>query len=129
MRFGTVVFRATVTVHVVLLLTQPILIGLFLSGGDRSKLQAHEMGGSAVGATGLLLVIASVVAWRIAHWPARVVIWSLALFVAETFQLVMGYDRHLGIHVPLGVLLTVMASFLYTWAYKPQATRASEPQL
>ena len=129
MRFATVVFRAMVTVHVVLLLTQPILIGLFLSGGDRSKLQAHEIGGSAVGATGLLLVIASIVVWRKARWPARVVIWCLVLLVAETFQLAMGYDRHLGIHVPLGVLLTVIASFLYAWAYKPQDARASEPQL
>jgi hypothetical protein len=120
MKFATMVFRATVTIHVVLLLTQPILIGLFLSGGDRSKLQAHEMGGSAVGATGLLLVIASIVAWRVAHWSARVVMWCLGLVVAETFQLTMGYDRHLGIHVPLGVLLAVMASFLYSWAYKPQ---------
>jgi hypothetical protein len=130
MRFATLVFRAIVTVHVVLLLTQPILIGLFLSGGDRAKLQAHEIGGSAVGATGLMLVITSIVVWRIARWQARVVIWCLVLFVAETFQLVMGYDRHLGIHVPLGVLLTVMASFLYAWAYKPQHTGASsEPQL
>ena len=127
MRFATMVFRAAVTIHVVLLLTQPILIGLFLSGGDRSKLHAHEIGGSAVWATGFLLVIAAILAWRIAHWSARVVIWCLALFVGETFQLMMGYDRHLGIHVPLGVLLAVMASFLYTWAYKPQATRASQP--
>ena len=126
MRFATLVFRATVTFHVVLLLTQPILIGLFLSGGDRSKLTAHEIGGSAVWVTGLLLVVASIVAWRIAHWPARVVVWCLGLFVGETLQLMMGYDRHLGIHVPLGVLLAIMASFLYAWAYKPQATRTSE---
>ena len=129
MRFATMVFRAIVTIHVVLLLTQPILIGLFLSGGDRSKLQAHEIGGSAVWTTGFLLVIAAILAWRIAHWSARIVIWCLVLFVAETFQLMMGYDRHLGIHVPLGVLLAVMASFLYTWAYKPQANRASQPHL
>jgi len=114
---------------VVSLLTQPMLIGLFLSGGDRSKLKAHEIGGSAVWATGFLLVIAAILAWRLAHWPARVVVWCLGLFVGETFQLMMGYDRHLGIHVPLGVLLTVMASFLYAWAYKPQVTRASEPHL
>jgi hypothetical protein len=129
MRFATMVFRAIVTIHVVLLLTQPILIGLFLSGGDRSKLEAHEIGGSAVWTTGFLLVIAAILVWRIAHWSARVVIWSVVLFVGETFQLMMGYDRHLGIHVPLGVLLAVMASFLYTWAYKPHATRASQPQL
>jgi hypothetical protein len=34
----------------------------------------------------------------------------------------MGYDRHLGIHVPLGVLLTVAASFLYTWTYRASQT-------
>jgi hypothetical protein len=129
MRFATMVFRAIVTIHVVLLLTQPILIGLFLSGGDRSKLEAHEIGGSAVWTTGFLLVIAAILVWPIAHRSAREVIWTVVLFVGETFQLMMGYDRHLGIHVPLGVLLAVMASFLYTWAYKPHATRASQPQL
>jgi predicted Na+-dependent transporter len=125
---ATLFFRAAVTVHVVLLLTQPVLIGLFLSGGDDAKLNAHEIVGSAVGATGLLLVIASIVAWRFAHWPARAVVWCVALLAAEVVQLTMGYDRHLGIHVPLGVLLAVSASFLHAWAYKPQPSRSLDPK-
>ena len=128
MKSATLFFRAAVTVHVVLLLTQPVLIGLFLSGGDDAKLNAHEIVGSAVGATGLFLVIASIIAWRVAHWPARAVVWCFALLGAEVVQLTMGYDRHLGIHVPLGVLLAVTASFLHAWAYKPQPSRSLEPR-
>ena len=123
MRFATVFFRVTVSAHVLLLLAQPMLIGLFLSGGDEAKLHAHEMVGNSVGATGLLLVIAAVVAWRSAHWPARVVMWCLVLLVAEVVQLTMGYDRHLGVHVPLGVLLAITVSFLHAWAYKPHPSR------
>ena len=116
-------FRTLVTVHVALPLTQPVLVGLFLSGGDHSKLTAHEMVGSSVAATGLFLLVSSVVVWRVAHWPAKVVLWCGVLFVGEAVQLTMGYDRHLGIHVPLGVVLTVAASFLYTWTFRVSQTQ------
>jgi hypothetical protein len=123
LKSATVFFRAAVTVHVVLLLTQPVLIGLFLSGGDDAKLRAHEMVGSSVSGSALLLVVTSIVVWRIAHWPAKAVIWSLALLLAEMVQLTMGYDRHLGIHVPLGVVLAISACFLHLWAYTAQPSR------
>ena len=51
MRFATVFFRVAVSAHVLVLLAQPMLIGLFLSGGDEAKLHAHEMVGNSVGAT------------------------------------------------------------------------------
>jgi len=113
------IFRVAIAAQVLLILIQPVLIGQFLSGGDNSKLRAHEMVGSAVGAAGLLLVTAAVLAWRFGHWPVNVVLWSVLLLVAEVVQLTMGYDRHLGIHVPLGVVLAIAASFLYAWAFKP----------
>jgi len=119
MRSATVFFRIAVSIHVLLLLAQPMLVGLFLSGGDEAKLRAHEMVGSSVGATGLVLLVAAVVAWRRAEWPARIVVLCLLLVVAEVVQLTMGYDRHLGIHVPLGVLLAITVSFLHAWAYRP----------
>jgi hypothetical protein len=100
-------FQGAVIAQVLLILAQPVLIGLFLSGGDSSKLDAHEMVGSAVGAAGIFVVIAAVV------------LWSVLLLVAEVVQLTMGYDRHLGIHVPLGVALAIAASSLYTWAFRP----------
>ena len=126
MKFATRFFRAVVTVHVMLLLTQPVLIGLFLSGGDDAKLRAHEMVGSAVAVSGLLLVIASILAWRIARWPAMAVVWCVVLLIAEVVQLTMGYDRHLGVHVPLGVLLAITACLLYEWAYKQKPSRSLE---
>ena len=118
-RAPQVAFRALVTANVTLLLVQPVLMGLFLSGGDPAKLNAHEIVGSAVAATGIFVVVASIVAWRIAKWPAKAVGWCILLAVAEIVQLSLGYDRHLGIHVPLGVLLAIGASFLDLWVYKP----------
>ena len=115
------VFQGAIAAQVLLILTQPVLIGLFLSGGDNKKLHAHEIVGSAVGAAGLVLVICAILVWRSALWPATVVLWSVLLLVAEVIQLTMGYDRHLGIHVPLGVALAIVASFLYTWAFKPHS--------
>ena len=129
MRFATMVFRAAVTIHVVLLLMQPILIGL--SPERRGQIQVARSRDRRERRLGHGLFACHRGDCGVAHRPlsARMVIWCLVLFVGETFQLMMGYDRHLGIHVPLGVLLAVMASFLYTWAYKPQATRASPPHL
>jgi hypothetical protein len=118
-RAAITIFRATIAAQVLLILTQPVLIGLFLSGGDDDKLHAHEIVGSAVGAFGILLVVAAILVWRFALWPASVVLWTVLLLVAEVMQLTMGYDRHLGIHVPLGVALAIAASFLYAWAFKP----------
>ena len=126
MKFATRFFQAVVTVNVMLLLTQPVLIGLFLSGGDDAKLRAHEMVGSTVAVSGLLLVVASVLAWRIARWPAMAVVWCVGLLSAEVVQLTMGYDRHLGVHVPLGVLLAITACLLYEWAYKLKPSRSLE---
>jgi len=118
-RAAIAIFRATIAAQVLLMLTQPVLIGLFLSGGDADKLHAHEIVGSAVGAVGILLVVAAILVWRSALWPASVVLWAVLLLMAEVIQLTMGYDRHLGIHVPLGVALAIAASFLYSWAFKP----------
>lgn len=126
MKAPRIVFRAVVTVHATLLLVQPVLIGLFLSGGDQAKLHAHEIVGSAVGGTGIFVVIASVVAWRIAKWPVQVVLWCILLLVAEIVQLSLGYDRHLGLHVPLGVLLAIAASFLDLWVYKPHGPTSKQ---
>ena len=119
MRASQTAFRALITVNAMLLLVQPVLIGLFRSGGDEAKLHAHEIVGSAVGATGIFAVVASILVWRIAKWPATAVLWCILLLVAEVVQLSLGYDRHLGIHVPLGVLLAIAASFLDLWVYKP----------
>jgi len=94
-------------------------MGLFLSGGDPAKLNAHEIVGSAVAATGIFVVVASIVAWRVARWRVKAVGWCVLLMIAEIVQLSLGYDRHLGIHVPLGVLLAIGASFLDLWVYKP----------
>jgi hypothetical protein len=117
-------FRIIITIHVLLLLLQPVLIGLFLSGGDSAKLRAHEIGGNAVGATAVVLVVASIVVWRRARWPVAVVGASVAALLAEMVQLTMGYDRHLGIHVPLGVALAVGVSMLHNWSFRRRAQSA-----
>lgn len=111
-------FRIIITIHVLQLLLQPVLIGLFLSGGDTAKLHAHEIGGSAVGLTAMVLVVASIVVWRRARWPVAVVGASVAVLLAEIVQLTMGYDRHLGIHVPMGVALAVGVSMLHNWSFR-----------
>ncbi|MCU1360389.1 MAG: hypothetical protein JWN99_1678, partial [Ilumatobacteraceae bacterium] len=69
-------------------------------------------------ATALVVVVASIVAWRRDRWPAAVIGASVAILVAEMVQLSMGYDRRLGIHVPLGVSLAVGVSMLHNWSYR-----------
>jgi hypothetical protein len=46
------------------------------------------------------------------------------VFLAEGFQIGMGYSRQLHLHVPLGVAIVVAAVLLAAWVWTPSAARA-----
>ena len=108
-----------------LLWTQPLLIGLFL-GGDFDKLAAHAAVGGVLVALTLRAVPASVpglAAGRPARlggrgrarpwWPAAVV------------QIAAGYQRNLGLHVPLGVALAAAGLSVAIRAWWPSPAGAA----
>jgi hypothetical protein len=114
--------RTAVTVHLVAVLGQPVWAGLFLTG-DVDAIAVHGAVGSLLAAWGLLTIgaaLAYVLGGRGSWWVAPL---AVAQFLAVGFQIGAGYGRELGLHVPLGVGLAVVAVVLAGWAWSPAAAR------
>jgi hypothetical protein len=115
--------RAALTVHLLAVLGQPVLAGLFLTG-EVDAIEVHGLIGSVLAFFTLLtgvLALGYVVAGRGRVWilPALVVV-----FLLEGAQIGLGYARVLQLHVPLGVALAVLAVLLAAWSWTPSAGRA-----
>jgi hypothetical protein len=113
--------RLVATAHLVLVLAQPVLAGLFLTGSV-DAITAHGVVGSALAAVALVLIAATLlyVARRGRLWVLPVVV---LLFLAVGFQIGMGHARVLAVHVPLGVAIVTAAVLLVIWVWSPSAAR------
>ncbi|MBN9108432.1 MAG: hypothetical protein J0I34_06590 [Pseudonocardia sp.] len=114
--------RIVVTLHLLAVLCQPILAGLFLTG-DVEAIEIHGLVGSIVGllTIGTIAVaIAYVTGGRGRLWVLPV---AVVLFLVEGFQIGIGYARTLQVHIPLGVAIVVTSVLLAIWAWSPSATR------
>ncbi|MEU7316323.1 hypothetical protein [Streptomyces sp. NPDC007083] len=115
-RWPVVLLRAVVTVFFILLLLQPVLAGMFISG-DVDLLELHDMNSHIITITSWLLVLAAVLVWRPGRgplWPAAV---ALLLSFAVSMQSGWGYARELELHIPVGVFLVSAGTALVHWAY------------
>ncbi|WP_086729267.1 hypothetical protein [Streptomyces carpinensis] len=110
--------RAVTTVHAAALFTQAILAGRFLSG-DYDMLTAHAVNANVIVTVGLVQVVVAVVYWRRGRGPGRPAAVSAVLLVAEAGQAVLGYQRSLGVHVPLGVTLIAAGLLLLVQVWRP----------
>jgi hypothetical protein len=116
-RWPWYVLRAVVTVLAVDMFLQSVFAGRFLSG-DYPQLLVHRTNAIVVAAIAVVLVAASVLAWRIADAPARLAWTSAAVLVLVLVQFRLGLSRNLGVHVPLGVLLIAAAGRLTMWCWR-----------
>lgn len=118
--------RALITVHVLGVCGQAVLAGRFLAG-DYPMLRLHADNATATAIVGFAQLLCAVLYWRPAGgagWPALA---SLGLAVAEPTQIYLGYQRILGVHVPLGVAIVVSVAVLAGWAWHPGFGRPHEP--
>lgn len=118
-RLSLWVLRVTATVHLVLVLAQPVLAGLFLTGNvDAINVHAGVAGG--LGFTALALVAAA-----IAYVVRRGRLWVLPVMVVQFLaigaQMALGFSRALGGHVPLGVAIVSVSVLLAVWVWTPAA--------
>ncbi|WP_214370326.1 hypothetical protein [Pseudonocardia sp. H11422] len=115
--------RSLVTVHLLAVLAQPLLAGLFLAG-DVDAIGVHAAIGSLLAALSLVVIGATLVytlAGRGRPWVLPV---AVVIFLAEGLQIGMGFARTLQVHVPLGVTIVVAAVLLAVWVWSPAAGRA-----
>jgi hypothetical protein len=114
--------RLVLTGHLLAVLGQPVLAGLYLTG-DVDAIALHGTVGSLLAAVGLVIgavALAYVVGGRGRLWVLPVVV---AQFLLVGFQIGMGYARMMQLHVPLGVALVLVAALLTAWAWMPCAAR------
>lgn len=109
-------FRVVVSGHTLVLIAQPFLAGRFLAG-DFNMLSAHERVGNLLMPVGMTMVVAALLLWRPGRGPAWPIPVATAVTMASGIQLGAGYDRNLGLHVPLGVGLVVTGVYLTAWAW------------
>jgi hypothetical protein len=114
--------RVLFSVHLVAVLAQPVLAGRYLTG-DVDAIKAHGLIGSLLALVAMSLIagaLAYVVGGRGQLWVLPV---TVLVFLAEGFQIGMGYSRQLQVHVPLGVAIVVTAVLLAAWIWTPSAAR------
>ncbi|ODU00039.1 MAG: hypothetical protein ABS81_24575 [Pseudonocardia sp. SCN 72-86] len=115
--------RGIVTAHLLAVLCQPILAGLFLTG-DVEAIEIHGLVGSIVGILTIGTIgvaIAYVTGGRGRLWVLPV---AVVLFLVEGYQIGIGYSRTLQVHIPLGVAIVVTSVLLAVWAWSPSAAVA-----
>jgi hypothetical protein len=114
-------FRVLVTALTVDTYLQAVLAGRFLSG-DYPMLAAHELNGTKVVAITSFVVVAwSIIAWRMRLTPGVLVVMAVALSGVIVLQIFMGFQRVLGVHIPLGVTIIVLTTALAVWVWRRAA--------
>lgn len=112
--------RATVVLHALAVVLQPVLAGMYL-GGDVDAIGVHSGNASLVS----LLALTQIVSATVYAWPGGGRVWplaaSVALLPAEGFQIGMGYNANLPVHIPLGVAIIVGQVLLTVWVLRSGA--------
>ena len=112
-------FRAVTVAHAALVCLQPVLAGIYLNGSGAAN-RIHEPVGMTAALVCLGQLLAATVYWRAGGrvWPVPV---TLLIFLAEGFQIAMGFSRQLAIHVPLGIAIVAATVALAIWTCGPAA--------
>ncbi len=103
--------RSTAVLHLLGVLGQAILAGLFVTG-DVDMLGWHRDNAGFTHVVLYLQLVASILLWRPGRGPAWPSWAAAALVAAETIQVAMGQDRVLAVHFPLGMAVFGATSLL-----------------
>lgn len=99
---------------------QPVLAGRFLSG-DFGMLAAHEHNATyGVFILAITQIVVTTLAWRLSRGPGWLVVVATVLAGAVLLQIIMGFDRVLGVHIPLGVAIIGTIGWLAVWVCSRQ---------
>lgn len=101
--------------HTIAAAVQPMLAGAYLSG-EVDAIDLHRRNAlTVIFSLAAAMIVAAALNWRPGGgrgWPA---IAALGLLGAEILQIVLGFERQLAVHIPLGVTIVTL-SVLFTIA-------------
>ncbi|WP_229803022.1 hypothetical protein [Planobispora rosea] len=108
--------RSTATLHLLGVLGQAMLAGLFVTG-DVDLLRWHRDNGGFTAGMLFCQLVAAILLWRPGRGPAWPAWATAALTVAETIQVFLGQERILVGHFPLGVTVFGASAVLTWWVW------------
>ncbi|WP_144120198.1 hypothetical protein [Catellatospora sichuanensis] len=105
-----------------LVLVQPVLAGLFVTG-DVGMLDLHGIAASFLVMLVFFQLLAAILVWRPGRGPAWPIGACVAAFVLVELQSGLGYARAVAVHMPLGVLLFGLSVALLIGVWRPGLRR------
>lgn len=109
-------FRILVTLATTQLFVQAVLAGQFLSGSYTSLLW-HQNNAALTD----MVLIAAILTGILVRWPGNGPLWPTfavtGLLAISYVQSELGFSRILAIHIPLGVVITMIAGLLTAWVW------------
>ena len=115
---------AMLGLHALAVAAQPLLAGAYLNG-HLDAIGIHAGVASAVVLLALIQLVLTLLYRLVGGGPWWPCCASLAILVLEVVQVTMGYQRQLGIHIPLGV--TVVGGVIAMFAVFLRTGRAPTP--
>lgn len=112
--------RAGATLHLLGVLGQAVLAGLFVTG-DVDMLTAHRDNGGFTYAMLYVQLVSAILLWRPGRGPLWPALASAGLVAAETLQIVLGQERVIAAHFPLGVAVFGAAAVMTAWTWRGTA--------
>ncbi|MQA81909.1 MAG: hypothetical protein GEV10_26130 [Streptosporangiales bacterium] len=108
-------FRVAVALELVSLLLQTGTAGELLEGVTSARV-LHGGGSTFVHVFGLVTLVAAILVWRPGRGPWWPSVAGLVLLLAGFAQSAFGGAGQLALHVPVGVTLVVLATWLLVWS-------------
>lgn len=108
--------RIVATLHVLSLLAQGVLAGLFVTG-DVGMLELHEVNGHLASAWLFLQLVYVVLLWRPGRGPSWPIWATVMLTGIEQGQIGLGYAGDIGYHIPVAMLLIALSAMMAAWTW------------
>jgi hypothetical protein len=127
MTLDRMVFRIGCTVSAVLLFNQAVFAGQFL-GGSFGALHTHRENATIAGIA-VLVTAASGLVVRLRGGPGWPALACLGLFGLIGLQILLGFQRRLTVHIPLGVAIIILMVLVTVWSWRSPGSQRepSEP--
>jgi hypothetical protein len=110
------ILRVVLSLHALAVLTQAVFAGQFLSGVDAQVVFHERLAWVIFGLAVAQIAVAAVLLRTGA--PLWLLVASIFILIAEGLQVGTGYGRFLGVHIPLGVFVFGVVTWLMLWSFR-----------
>lgn len=118
--------RASATLLMLAVLAQPVFAGGYLAG-EFNLLSIHATTADVVMALALAQIVIALCYWLAGRGSVYPLLLAVVMFMAAGLQTGMGYSRTLAVHIPLGVLIVLLALGMCVLAFR-RSSRVGRPR-